>query len=220
MTEEMEGLEPEMIKDSSISFRGKLGEYTTRIDRNGHQLVYKLDESRDDPGQKQLDVRQRFKNCSERLTALEKSDIISWKNRVAGKANTYQGLFVQLAQRAYYRENSSFNLIRGVKVLDKKPDSVNFIFTFDVPGDFIVLHRKKREGSWKNDNFILSDITADKGTFSLIKLTPETEYMVRIIQPRTPIQTREERNLGIVGNQPVPTHIMGESGDYCFQTAV
>ena len=213
-----EGLSAEKIKNVNVATRGKVGQLTARIGRDGQQLVYELENLTDDPTQKQLDVRRRFKYCCDRAADLDENDVMSWKNRVKGKANTYQGKIVQLAQRAYYRDKSSFNLIRGIKVLKIEPDQAKFGFTFDVPGEFIIRHRKKRNGSWKNYNFTLHRVTVEEGTFSLTKLTPETEYMVRIIQPRTPIQTREERRLGTVGGQPVPTHIKGESGDYYFRT--
>ncbi len=219
MTADIKRLNSEKIKNLNINTRGKVGEYTAQVNRHGQQLVYNLHATADEPSSKQVDARQRFKQCSQRIAALDEKDIISWKNRVAGKSNTYQGEFVSVVQKAYYSDDCSFNLIRGVQVIKRKTDCVDFAFTFDVPGDFIIRHRKKLDDGWQKDNFTLHKITEEKGSFSLLKLSPDTQYFLRIIQPRNPIQNWKERKLGTVGKQAVPTHIKGESGDYCFQTA-
>ena len=208
----------EIIRSVNMSASGKVGNYSARKDGGGRQLVYELPSVTDEPSQKQVDVRERFKICSQRVAELNRADVTSWKNRLANKSNTYQGEFVQVVQKAYYEENSSFNLIRGVKVLASKPERANFVFTFDLPGDFIILHRKKFEMSWSSENFTLNQVAAAEGRFSLFGLRADTEYMVRVVQPKTLVETREEQKLGTVGSQPVPTHIKGESGDYYFKT--
>jgi len=154
-------------------------------------------------------------------------DIESWRKKVTKPRNSYINLFLGQVLSSYYQDDASFNFIRGVRPITVQPTWAEFVFTFDVPGKFRVCWRPDDKtglrpddkAGWQYLQEIDPCLIGEKlGRFILPYLEADTRYCLMIIQPLVEISTAAEAILGTVENQPLPTHIKGESGHYCFRT--
>lgn len=150
---------------------------------------------------------------------LSEVDIESWRKKVTKPRNSYINLFLGQVLSSYYQDDASFNFIRGVRPLTVQTTRAEFVFAFDVPGRFQVCWRPDDKAGWQYQQDIDPDLIGDiLGKFTLSSLEPDTRYCLMVIQPLVEISTAAEAILGTVENQPLPTHIKGESGHYCFRT--